>query len=265
MLEENNLITLESIKSLIYTVRGKQVMLDSDVAHLYNCETKRINEKIKRNARRFPEDFCFQLTEEDLEVLKLQVVSVEKDIKSSRSQFATLNKPSRGQNLKYLPYVFTEQGISMLAPLLNSEIAIQVSVNIMRAFVEMRRFINANKDLFQKVITIENKIDTKFIEYDKKFNIIFNELQKEESFKQKVFFEGQIYDAYSLIINIIKQAKRKIVIIDNYIDDSILNMLVKKNKNVETIILTSEKSNILKLDVEKFNKEYRNIKNSKIK
>ena len=185
--------------------------------------------------------------------------SKEKGIKSSRSQFATLNKLGRGQNLKYLPYVFTEQGISMLSPLLNSEIAIHVSINIMRAFVEMRKFISANAQVFERLTNIEYKL----LDYDKKFDVIFNELQKDENFKQKIFFEGQIYDAYSLIIDIIKMAKKKIVIIDNYIDDSVLKMLTKKGKNVEVVILTSEKSNISKLDIQKFNKEYPVLKVAK--
>ena len=248
---DNELVAIEyeDIKNLIYTIRGKQVMSDSDVAMLYKCETKVLNQTRKRNFKRFPEDFCFQLTEEEY--------------KSLRSQIVTLDETGRGQHRKYLPYVYTEQGISMLSPLLNSEIAIEVSIRIMRAFVEMRKFINTNKDLFERVITIENKIDTKFLNYDNKFEQIFNALQKEENFKQKIFFEGQIYDAYSLIIDIIKKAKSKIVIIDNWISDSVLKMLTKKNKNVEVIILTSENSNISKLDMQKFNKEYPILKIAK--
>ncbi|MCL2383591.1 MAG: ORF6N domain-containing protein [Oscillospiraceae bacterium] len=243
----NELVSIgyENIKDLIYTIRGKQVMFDSDVARLYEYETKRVNEKVKRNIKRFPEDFCFQLTEEEFE--------------SSRSQIATLNKPSRGQNLKYLPYVFTEQGISMLSPLLNSEIAIQVSINIMRAFVEMRKFIMSNAPILERLTNVEYKL----LEHDKNFDKLFNELQKDENFKQKIFFEGQIYDAYSLIINIVRKAEKKIVIIDNYVDDSVLNMLTKRNEDVEVVILTSEKSNISKLDVQKFNKEYPVLKVAK--
>ena len=127
----------------------------------------------------------------------------------------------------------------------------------------MRKFLNANKNLFERVVTIENKMDQKFISYDNKFEQIFNALQTDENFKQKIFFQGQIYDAYSLIIDIIKKAKKKIVIIDNYAYDSILKMLTKKNKNVEVVILTSEKSNISKLDIQKFNKEYPVLKVAK--
>ena len=245
---DNKLIVINNtdIKNLIYTIRGKQVMLDNDVATLYDCETKVLNQTRKRNSKRFPEDFCFQLTEEEYSSL--------------RSQIVTLNETGRGQHRKYLPYVFSEQGISMLAPLLNSEIAIDVSIKIMRAFVEIRNFISASKNLFERVITIENKMDNKFLSYDNKFEQIFNALQKDENFKQKIFFEEQIYDAYSLIIDIIKKAKSKIVIIDNYIDDSILKMLAKKNKNVEVVILTSDKSNISRLDTQKFNREYSTLK-----
>jgi hypothetical protein len=244
-------IGYKNIKNLIYTIRGRQVMMDTDVAMLYECETRIINQAMKRNTQRFPERFCFQISKEEFENLKSQIVI---------SSFQEENKHGGRRNL---PYVFTEQGISMLAPLLKSKIAVRVSINIMDAFVEMRKFVNANKDLFERVVTIENKMDQKFISYDNKFEKIFNALQTKENFKQKVFFEGQIYDAYSLIIDIIKEANNKIVIIDNYIDDSILNMLVKKNKGVEVIILTSDKSNISKLDIQKFNEEYQVLKIAK--
>lgn len=133
----------------------------------------------------------------------------------------------------------------------------------MDAFVEMRKFINANNSLFEKVITIENKMDKKLIEHDKKFDLIFDQLQLEENIKQRIFFEGQIYDAYSLIIDIIKKADKKILIIDNYVDDSILKMLTKKKSFTEVVILTSNKSNIQNLDIQKFNKEYPILKVSK--
>ena len=231
----------ENIKNLIYCIRGKQVMLDSDVAGLYHYETKKINQTVKRNIERFPEKFCFQLTEEETENLRSQIVT------------SSLKKENYGGR-RYLPYVFTEQGIAMLSGLLKNEIAVKVSINIMDAFIEMRKFLAINGNIFERLTNIEYKM----LEYDKKFDLIFNELQKdkESEFKQKIFFDGQIYDAYSLVINIIKKAKEKILIIDNYIDDSILDMLVKKNKDVKVTILTSMKSNISKLDIQKFNKEY---------
>lgn len=226
----------EDIKNLIYTIKGKQVMLDSDVARLYHYETRRINETVKRNIERFPIEFCFQLTTKEYETLK--------------SQFATSNI-TRGGKQK-LPYVFTEKGILMLSGLLKNEVAIEVSIKIVEAFVEMRKFLSSNGQLFERLTNVEYRL----LEHDKKFDIVFDQLQHEENIKQKIFFQGQIYDAYSLIIDIIKKADRKILIIDNYIDDSILKMLTKKNKNVEVVILTSDKSTIQKIDIQKFNKEY---------
>ena len=246
---ENQLkiVNSEEIKNLIYTIRGKQVMLDSDVAMLYHYETKNVNKAMKRNIDRFPEDFCFQLTNDEF--------------KNLRFQFGTLNKKVNNGKVtrKYLPYVYTEQGISMLAGVLKNDIAVQVSISIIRAFIEMRKFMSSNSQIFERLTNVEYKL----LEQDKKFDEIFNQLQYEENIKQKIFFEGQIYDAYSLVIDIVKRAKSKIMIIDNYIDDSILKILVKKNKNVEVVILTSKNSNISKLDIQKFNKEYPILKVAK--
>jgi len=249
-MEENKLaiqneLTIEDIKNLIYTIRGKQVMLDSDVANIYHCETKYVNRVVKRNIERFPEEFCFQLN--------------EKEFKSLRCQFVTLNENRRGQHRKYIPYVFTEQGIAMLSALLKSDIAVSVSVNIMKAFIEMRKFLMINGQVFERLTSVEHKL----LEHDKKFDEVFNQLQLEENIKQRIFFDGQIYDAYSIIIDIIKKATDKILIIDNYIDDSVLKMLAKKKNNVEVVILTSDKSNIEKLDIKKFNKEYPILKVAK--
>ena len=246
--------TNDEIKNLIYTIRGKQVMLDSDVAMLYHYQTKRINETVSRNKERFPENFCFQLTEEEAQKLKLQIANSNSNFENNWSQFATSskNENSKHRGKKYLPYVFTEQGIAMLSGLLKNNIAIQVSINIMNAFVEMRKFISSNAQVFERLTIVEHKL----LEHDKKFDEVFDSLQKEENFKHKVFFQGQIYDAYSLIIDIIKRAKSKITLIDNYIDDSILKMLSKKNKDVEVFIITSNKSNISSLDIQKFNQEY---------
>ena len=246
-----NELSNEEIKNLIYTIRGKQVMLDSDVAMLYHYETKKVNQAVKRNIDRFPERFCFQLTEEELENMWSQIVTTSK------------LEDYKYRSKKYLPYVFTEQGIAMLSGILKSEVAVQASIKIMDAFVEMRKFISINKNLFEKVINIENKMDKKFVEQDKKFDKIFDQLQHEENIKQKIFFEGQIYDAYSLIVDIIKTASKKILIIDNYIDDSVLKMLTKKKDNVEVVILTSNKSNIQNIDIQKFNKEYPILKVAK--
>ena len=238
-------ISNEEIKNLIYTISGKQVMLDSDVARLFNYTTKDLNRNVKNNIERFPEYYCFQLTEEEY--------------KSLRCKIFTLNENGRGQHRKYLPYVFTEYGITMLAGLLKSDIAVNVSIKIVNTFIEMRKFLIQNGQIFERLTNIEYKL----LEHDKKFNEVFNQLQVEENIKQKIFFEGQIYDAYSLIIDIIKKANKKILIIDNYIDDSVLKMLTKKNNNVEVVILTSDKSNIQQIDIQKFNKEYPILKVAK--
>ena len=242
----------ENIKNLIYTVRGKQVMIDSDVAMLYHYTTKNINKAMKRNMDRFPGDFCFQLTEQESENLRFHFGT------------SSLEKENYGGR-RYLPYVYTEQGIAMLSGILKNEIAVQVSISIMRAFVEMRKFIALNGQVFERLTNVEYKLleqNKMLTEHEEKFEKVFDELQKDKEveFKQKIFFDGQIYDAYSLIIDIIKRAKNKILIIDNYIDDSILKMLSKKNENVEVVILTSKKSNLTKLDVQKFNKQYPTLK-----
>jgi len=251
----NNLIITkeisdEDIKNLIYTIRGKQVMLDSDVAMLYHYPTKRINETVNRNIQRFPENFCFQLTENEFQILRSQIAT-SKQIEKTTTEL-------RGGR-RYFPYVFTEQGIAMLSGLLKNEIAVQVSINIMNAFVEMRRFLNTNGQIFERLTNVEYKL----LEHDKKFDKVFDQFHQEENIKQKIFFEGQIYEAYSLIIDIIKKANKKILIIDNYINDSVLKMLAKKNKNIEVVILTSDKSNIDKIDIQKFNKEYPTLKVAK--
>lgn len=256
---ENNLENLiikdelsnEEIKKLIYTIRGKQVMIDSDVAMLYHYKTKVLNLTVRRNVERFPEEFCFQLTEIELQDLRFQIET------SKRNK--EINSNLRGGR-RYLPYAFTEQGVAMLAGVLKSDIAVKVSIDIIKSFIEMRKFMSLNQQVFERLTNVEYKL----LENDKKFDDIFNELQKgENEFKQKIFFEGQIYDAYSLIIDIIKKATKKILIIDNYIDDSILRMLTKKKVDVEVIILTSDKSNIENIDIQKFNKEYPILKVAK--
>ena len=254
-MEEKNLaiqneLSNEDIKNLIYTIRGEQVMLDSDVAMLYHYETKNVNKAVKRNIDRFPEEFCFQLTENEFQTLKFQ-------IGTSKQNLEIKDKLRGGR--RYLPYVFTEQGIAMLAGVLKNDIAVKVSINIIKTFIEMRKFISLNGQVFERLTNMEYKL----LEHDKKFDEVFNQLQLEDNIKQKIFFDGQIWDSYSLIIDIIKKANKKILIIDNYIDDSILKMLVKKKIHTEVVILTSEKSNIDTLDIKKFNKEYPLLKVAK--
>jgi hypothetical protein len=257
MEKDNNIVTIneglntknyeiENIKNLIHTIRGKQVMLDNDVARLYKTETRRINQTVKRNIERFPERFCFRLTQKEFENLKSQFVT------------SSLKDENLYGGRRKLPTVFTEQGIAMLSGLLKNEIAINVSIKIMDAFVEMRKFMYNNSNILGRLSYVENEV----LQLNQKFDETFNEMQRnsQEEFIQKIFFDGQIYDSYSLIIDVIRTAKNKILIIDNYIDDSILKMLSKKNKDVEVIILTSQNCNLNKLDIQKFNKQYPTLK-----
>ena len=232
-----------NIENMIYEIRGKQVMFNSDVARLYNVETKVLNQVIKRNINRFPEEFCFQITIEELEKV------------SSRSHFVTLNKSNnyRGYNIKYLPYVLTEQGIMMLSGLLKSDIAVKVNVQIIDAFVKMRKYISTN--------LIEQKYINKMVfDHDNEIKLLqesFSKLEKKEKINH-IFYEGQIYDAYSLLIDIFKEANEEIIIIDNYADKSILDMIT--NLNVKVIIVT-RKFNLLKdIDIKKYNRQYHNLK-----
>ncbi len=228
----------KDIKNLIYTIRGMQVMLDSDVANLFKYTTKNINKSVKNNAEKFPEYYCFQLT--------------TKEYNSLMTRRYNITKIGRCNNRKYLPYVFTEYGITMLAALLKSEVAVNISIKIVNIFMQMRKKFSENNQVFERLTSLEYKL----LEQEKKINNILGDLKFEENIKQKIFFKGQIYDAYSIIIDIIKSANKKILIIDNYIDDNVLKMLSKKKKDVEVTILTSIKSNIEKLDIKKFNKEY---------
>lgn len=247
---KNKNFEISEIKNLIYCIRGKQVMLDSDVANIYQCETKYVNRVVRRNIVRFPEEFYFQLTETEFENLRCQFVT------------SSFNEKNHGGR-RYFPYAFTEQGIAMLSALLRSDVAISVSINIMKAFVEMRRFVLTNRQVFERLNTVEYKL----LEHEGKFEEVFNALQKKEEseFKQKIFFKGQIYDAYKLIVDIIKSANTKILIIDNYIDESVLEILTKKNERVEVIIITSQNCNINKLDINKFNQQYPRLKICKTK
>ena len=244
MNENIELIEAEEIQNLIYTIRGKQVMLDSDVAMLYHYETKRINEIVKRNQERFPENFCFQLTETEVENLRSQIAT------------SSLDKVNYGGR-RYLPYVYTEQGISMLSGLLKNNIAIQVSLNIINAFVNMRHFLKDNGKLLQRV----SKLEYQQIENNRRFDLVFDQLQKKQIEEQKIFFQGQIWDSYSLIIDLIQKANKKIVIIDNYVDKTILDMLTKKKEKVEVVIITSTNNKkIQNIDIKKFNIQYPTLK-----
>lgn len=231
-------------------------MLDSDLAELFQVETKVFNQAVKRNSNRFPDNFRFQLTREEYDNLRSQIVTlkIESKTKVLRSQNVT---SSEHGGRRYLPYAFTEQGVAMLTAVIRSKVAIEMSIKVMNAFVEMRRYISSNALLLSRIDTIETRqlIDKKTS--DEKFEKIFNALEeKRETPKEKIFFDGQIYDAYSFIIHLIEKAKTDIVLIDNYLDKSVLDMLSKKQNNVKVRLITNSKTKLLKTDIQKFNQQY---------
>lgn len=240
IIDEQELIEHDiNISKLIYSIRGKQVMLDSDLAILYGYTVKRLNEQVKNNIKRFPEDFMFQMTREEV-----------KDLRSKIST-ANINPKSRS-----LPHVFTEQGIYMLATVLNGEIAEQQSIFIMRAFREMRHFIANNALLFEKI----NNVELKQLEFQKdtetKFSRIFEYISDHEEESQKIFFDGQIFDAFSLLTDIIGHAKKEIMLIDGYVDVITLNILSKKNAGVDVWAYTLPNARISTQDIANFNAQY---------
>ena len=236
-------IVQPAIEKLIYVIRDKQVMVDSDLAMLYQVETGALNRAVKRNIKRFPEDFRFQLTVKEYENLKCQ------------SGISSMNENGYGGR-RTLPYVFTEQGISMLASVLHSEVAVNVSIGIMRAFVEMRRFIANNALLFERISNVELKQLEYQKQTDEKLEQIFEYISEHEEASQKVFFDGQIYDAFSLIVSLIQKAEKEITLIDGYVDVGTLNLLSKKNENVSVTIYTQKRTRLTKTDAENFNAQY---------
>ena len=252
----NELITTdeENIKNKIFTIRGLQVMLDRDLAELYEVETKVFNQAVKRNENRFPDDFRFQLSESEYQNLRSQFVTSSEQ-NSLRSQSVTL-KSNRGKHTKYLPYVFTEQGVSMLSAVLKSDIAVDISVKIIRSFVNMRKLISNNALIFQRLKTLEQKQFTN----DEKFNKLFEAIE-EKSIKptQGIFYDGEVYDAYLFVSELIKSAKESIVLVDNYLDESVLTMLSKRQTDVTAAIYTKNITAQLELDIKKHNAQYPKI------
>ena len=229
-------INSDRIQSCIYTIRGLQVMIDRDLAELYRIEVKALNQAVKRNIERFPIEFMFQLTADEYTFLRSQFETLETK-KALRSQTVTLNN-KRGQYRKYLPYAFTEQGVAMLSAVLRSEIAVRTSIQIINAFVAMRRFITANAQIFHRLDTVERKQLEHKLEADEKFKKIFSAIEaKEIKPRQGIFFNGQIFDAYRFVSDLFRTAKKSIIIIDNYIDDTVLAHLTKRHKNVTVTIL----------------------------
>ena len=231
------------IEERIYSVRGKQVMIDKDLALLYGVEVKRLNEQVRRNMERFPEDFMFQLTPEEC----------------LRSQIATLNT-ARGQHLKYMPYAFTEYGIAMLSGVLRSETAIAANIRIMRAFADMRKLIPQQQEMFRRIESLEHhqlEMSHKLSETADKVENILNRMENNSSLPtQGIFFDGQIYDAYSFVADLVRKATERIILIDNYIDDTVLTLLDKRADGVEAVIYTGKASKQLQLDIDKHNEQY---------
>jgi phage regulator Rha-like protein len=229
-----------NINDRIFVFRDTQVMIDKDLAELYGVETKRLNEQVKRNIERFPEEFRFQLTTKE-----------KSELVANCDRFETLKHSTSN------PYAFTEQGVAMLSAVLNSKTAINISIRIIKAFVEMRKFLLTNAKIFQRL----DKLELKQIEHKKdtedKFEILFDALEKNElTAKQGIFFEGQIFDAYLLVSDIIRSANESIILIDNYIDDTVIKMFTKQKKEVITTFYSNNINETLKNDINKYNAQY---------
>lgn len=227
-----------SIEEIIHTIRNVQVIIDEDIARLYGIETRRLNEQVKRNIARFPEDFMFQLSINEYSILKSQ------------------NATSSWGGRRKLPYAFTELGVSMLSSVLTSEVAIQTNVRIMRAFASMRRFLVSNAQVFQRLDTLEYKM----IATDEKVEKLYDKLEEGKlTPKQGIFFDGQIFDAYSFISGLIKQADKEILLFDNYVDETVLVLLDKRNSGVSATIYTRQITGQVQLDLDRHNSQYNPI------
>ena len=237
------LVVVDNIETLIKVIRGQQVMLDKDLATLYGVEAKVLNQAVKRNVERFPDDFRFQLTKEEC----------------LRSQIVTLNE-KQGQHLKYMPYAFTEQGVAMLSSVLRSKTAIEVNIQIMRAFVSMRHFMVNNASVFSRLETIEYhqlEMQQHQQETDKRIDEVFRRLDEGNAKpKQGVFYNGQVYDAYTFVSDLIKSAKKRIILIDNYVDETVLTLLDKRENCVSAVIYTQQISRHFQLDIDRHNAQY---------
>jgi len=229
------------IDERIFNIRGVQIMIDKDLAALYGVETKQLNRAVKRNIERFPEDFMFQLTKEEC----------------LRCQIGTLN-PGQGQHMKYLPYAFTEYGIAMISGVLRSETAIAANIRIMRTFANMRKMIAHDNNVIRRIEILEYhhlEMNQRIDRTDDRVEVILKKMEKETPV-QGIFFDGQIYDAYTFVADLIRKASRRIVLIDNYIDDTVLTLLSKRMDGVEAVIYTSKVSRQLQLDIDKYNAQY---------
>ena len=237
MAEDKNLVIVDNkeIQSMIYTFRGRQVMIDRDLAYLYNVETKALNQAVKRNISRFPESFRFQISDDEKD-----------ELVTNCDRFKTLKHSSLN------PYAYTEQGIAMLSAVLRSDVAVEVSVKIMNSFVEMRKFLLSNREMFARL----DRVELKQLETDKKLEEVFDYIATTKEVKQKIFFNGQIYDAFSLMVELVEKAEKELILIDNYVDINTLNILSKKKDGVNVLIVTSGKGNLTDKDIAKFNSQY---------
>lgn len=233
------------IRGMIYAVRGQQVMLDSDLAELYEVETGALNRAVKRNEDRFPEDFRFRLTDDEHENLRCQI-GISSD---GLREFAAGGR-------RYMPYVYTEQGVAMLSGVLRSKVAVDTSVRIMRAFVEMRHFITDNAHMFEQIRSIDHRLDSLERSTDERFERVFDYMGTHEAPSQKVFFEGQVYDAFELLVTLVQRAKREIVLVDGYVDTGTLNILAKKAPDVSVTVWTHPRTSLTARDVATFNAQY---------
>jgi len=242
----NEVIEKEQIENLIYEIRGKQVMLDSDLARLFGYETKNLNRQVQRNIERFPENYCFQLTEKEYRDLRCQNVT------------SSLNSNYGGR--RYMPYVFTEHGITMLSGILKSEIAVKMSLKIVDTFIKMKKYISDNL-LEQKYINNQVFKNTEDIKTNsEKIRLLQESFDKlsEKTNDTEIYFAGQMYDAYSKILNIFKNAKNELIIIDSYADNVILDII--KRLETKVIVITKPNNLLTSLDIEIYNKQYNNLK-----
>lgn len=232
----------QGIKQRIHVIRGVQVMLDSDLSELYQVATGALNQAVKRNIERFPPSFRFQLTSQEYNLISQIVISSDE----------ADNIASHGGRRK-LPYAFTEQGVAMLSAVLRSTVAVQVSIQVMSAFVELRSFVQSNAQLFQRMDLVEHRQ----ILTDQRVEALFDAMEAGKlPPKQGIFFDGQVFDAHAFVSGLVKSAKKSLVLIDNYIDESVLVLFSKRAKNVSLTLLTKNVSQRLELDVRKFNEQY---------
>ena len=243
-----NPLVNSSVEKMIQVIREKQVLLDRDLATLYGVETKALNQAVKRNQERFPERNCFMLKKEEIP-------------ESLKSQFVTLNESGnkRGLHIKKMPYAFTEQGVAMLASVLRSDTAIRVSLQIMDAFVEMRHTLMQNGGLVRRLSNLETTVldqGAKIVDHDRKLDELFEVMDRSELQTKGLYYNNQMFDAYVFVCGLIRQAKKRIVLVDRYVDEKVLAMMLKRNKGVSVTIYTYDKSKVFEVDLATYNAQY---------